>query len=202
MQKHSSRNTSINTKHLPAVYGKVNWSKYTNKVDDYYVVDIGCGKMETQQLIHWYLKKHKIQHFIPYDPYQFNLVTMESAKNIISDNSINKVVICSNVLNVIDNDRSLRELIAYLCDTIVYTTTEPEGIYHMNPCYITVYDGDKNGIGRETKPDCWQRNERLKSYLPMFNDYVKKKYGHNSDFFKIKYGMIVGINQYRSKWGV
>lgn len=200
MQKHSSANTSINTKRLPAVYNKVDWSRYTNSVDDYYVVDIGCGRMETQTLIDNYLKQNKIRHFFPYDPYQFNIVATENAKNIIENNTINKVVVCSNVLNVVDSEEALATVIAYLCDAIVTVTKEPDGVYRMNPCYITVYEGDGSGIGRETKQDCWQRNEKLKSYLPKFNNYIKQKYGHNSDFFKIKYGMIVGVTQYSSKW--
>lgn len=200
MQQHTSANTSINTKRLPAVYNKVNWSRYANKVDDYYVVDIGCGRMETQELIHKYLNAYKVPHFIPYDPYQCNLVAIENAKSIIANHERRKVVMCSNVLNVIDNDQSLDELIAYLCDAIVYTTTQPEGVYVMNPCYITVYEGDKSGVGRETKKDCWQRNEKLSSYLKKFNDYIKQKYNHNTNFFRIKYGMIIGINQYGLKW--
>ena len=199
MQKHSSKNTSVNIKRLPAVYNKVDWSRYSNKGDDYYVVDIGCGRMETQELIHKYLKAYKIPHFIPYDPYQFNLIATENAKSIIANHGLRKVVICSNVLNVIDNEQSLDELVAYLCDAIVYTTTEPEGIYIMHPCYITVYEGDGSGVGHETKQDCWQRNEKLRSYLPKFNNYIKQKYGHNADFFKIKYGMIVGVTQHKLK---
>ena len=27
-------------------------------------------------------------------------------------------------------------------------------------------------------------------------DYIKKKYNHNANFFKIKYGMIIGTTQY------
>jgi hypothetical protein len=195
MQKHTSANTSVNTTRLPAVYNKVDWSKYTNSVDDYYVVDIGCGRMETQILINNHLKRNKIRHFFPYDPYQFNIVATENAKNIIENNAINKVVVCSNVLNVIDNDEALTTVIAYLCDAIVSVTKEPDGVYKMNPCYITVYEGNKSGIGKETKKDCWQRNERLSVYLKKFNDYINKKYNHNASFFKIKHGMIVGTIQ-------
>ena len=73
---------------------------------------------------------------------------------------------------------------------------EPSGIYRMNPVYVTVYEGDKSGVGRETKKDCWQRNEQLIFYLSKFNDYIKHKYNHNANFFKIKYGMIIGAIQY------
>ena len=106
----------------------------------------------------------------------------------------NKVIICSCVLNVINDDEALNQLIANICDMSVIQ--EPSGIYRMNPVYIAVYEGNKSGVGRQTKKDCWQRNERLSAYLERFNDYIKKKYNHNANFFKTKYGMIVGTVQY------
>jgi hypothetical protein len=193
MQKHSSKNTSINTKRLPAVYNKVDWSRYANEVDDYYIVDIGCGRMETQSLIRAHLASYKVPHFIPYDPYHCNPVTIEAAKNIIADHSLNKVVVCSNVLNVLDTQDALWTVIKGLCDAIVVKLQN--GTYRINPCYITVYEGNKTGIGKETKPDCWQRNERIRVYLNKLNRYVKDKYNHEADFFKIYHGMIVGICQ-------
>jgi hypothetical protein len=66
----------------------------------------------------------------------------------------------------------------------------------MNPVFVSVYEGDGSGVGRQTKKDCWQRNEKLISYLNKFNDYIKRSYNHNANFFKIKYGMIVGTTQY------
>lgn len=195
MQKHSSKNTSINTTKLPALYNKVNWSYYSSPASNYHIIDVGCGRIETQKLIRDKLKHHKIHNFYPMDPYHCDNDTIERSKRV-ADSSVNKVLVCSNVLNVIDNDQSLDDLISFLCDVIVSTTVEPEGIYYMNPCYITVYEGDKSGVGRETKKDCWQRNERLSVYLKKFNDYIKKKYNHNANFFKIKYGMIVGAIQY------
>lgn len=197
MQKHTSKDTSINTKRLPAVYGKIDWNKYTNKVDDYHVIDYGCGCKKTQKLIKDKLLTENIEKFFPWDPYHECIVGHDVTELCMDNTSINKVVICSNVLNVVDTISSLVEIIIELCNMIVVQL--PDGTYRMNPCYITVYEGDKSGVGRETKKDCWQRNERLEQYLNMFNNYIKRRYGHNSDFFKIKYGMIVGINQYPKK---
>jgi hypothetical protein len=194
-QIHSSASTSINVSKLPAVYNKIPWHHYTNSADVYHILDIGCGRIETQGKINSFLFDRGLYSFFPYDPYHECIKSKKLTKVIMNNKDFNKVVICSNVLNVIDNDESLDELIALLCDLIVYTTVDPPGIYVMNPCYITVYEGDRTGVGRESKKDCWQRNERLCSYLDKFNNYIKNKYGHNSNFFKIKYGMIVGINQ-------
>ncbi len=196
-QRHSSKNTSINTTRLPAVYNKVDWSRYTNPVDNYCIVDIGCGCIETQKLIRNKLKSCNIRNFYPWDPYHKCIVSPVITEHYISNPRLNKVVICSNVLNVIDDDTALMSTIQDLCNMIVIRL--PDGNYRMNPCYVTVYEGNKSGIGRETKKDCWQRNECLSLYLRKFNDYIKNKYNHNSDFFKIKYGMIIGVNQYTSK---
>lgn len=194
MQKHSSKNTSVNIYHLPAVYSKVNWRKYANTIDNCYVIDIGCGRIETQALISKHLHNRQIRHFVPYDPNHQCLISASMAVKLMNDEAVKKVIVCSNVLNVIDNESDLNALIASICNMSVIQ--ESNGIYHMNPCYITVYEGDKSGIGRETKRDCWQRNEQLMTYLGKFNDYIKQKYNHNANFFTIKYGMIVGATQY------
>ena len=194
MQKHSSKNTSINTVWLPTVYKRVRWGHYNHYADDYHVFDIGCGRLETQRMIQELMDGYNIKHFHPWDPYHESIGDKMQTIRAMKDISINKVIICSNVLNVIDNDTDLNKLIKRICDMSVIQ--EPNGIYRMNPVYITVYEGDKSGIGRQTKKDCWQRNERLIDYLSRFNDYIKHKYNHNANFFTIKYGMIIGTIQY------
>lgn len=194
MQKHSSKNTSVNTAKLPAVYKKIDWRRYNHLENNYSVFDIGCGKLETQKMILKLMCSLGIKHFYPWDPNHEcignKVKTLQAMLNI----DTNKVIICSNVLNVIDNDKDLNSLIARICDMSVIQ--EPNGVYRMNPVYVTVYEGDKSGVGRETKKDCWQRNEQLIFYLSKFNDYIKHKYNHNANFFTIKYGMIIGATQY------
>ena len=39
---------------------------------------------------------------------------------------------------------------------------------HLKPggrLFISVYPGDNSGVGKQTKKDSWQRNEKLKAYL-------------------------------------
>lgn len=194
MQKHSSKNTSINTTRLPAVYNKIYWGRYNRLTDQYHIFDIGCGHLKTQQIIKETLADYGITRFYPWDPYHKCLGNKIETLRVMNNTNIKKVIICSNVLNVIDNDGDLNTLIASICDMAVIQ--ESDGIYRMNPVYITVYEGDKSCVGRETKKDCWQRNERLPVYLNKFNSYVRKKYNHNANFFKIKYGMIIGATQY------
>lgn len=194
---YSSKNTSVNTTRLPAVYNKVDWSCYTHPIDNWCVIDFGCGRIETQRLISKKLKEHSITQFYPYDPYHKCMVSKKQYEYNAHDSDRNKVIICSNVLNVINDDDILQKTITTLCNMIV--ARDSKGVYRMQPCYISVYEGDKSGIGRVTKKDCWQRNERLVFYLTKFNDYVKEKYGHSSNFFTIKYGMIVGVIQHSFK---
>ena len=194
MQKRSSKNTSINTTRLPAVYKRVSWSRYALLPNEYHIIDIGCGKLTTQQLIKEYLLTHGLFRFYANDPNHESISASHVMDHYLTDSKVRKVVVCSNVLNVIDDDTALSELIQKLCDAIVVQLDD--GTYRMNSCYITVYEGDKSGIGRETKKDCWQRNEQLIFYLSRFNDYIKQKYNHNANFFKIKYGMIIGATQY------
>ena len=193
MQKHSSKNTSVNTTRLPAVYNKIDWHRYAHPIN-YHVFDIGCGKIETQHLIYDKLRQHKIKNFYPWDPNHKCLGNKIKTVTAMTSVDTSKVIICSNVLNVIDDNKSLNNLIAFICDMSVIQ--ESNGVYRMNPVYITVYEGDKSGVGRETKKDCWQRNECLSVYLRKFNDYIKNKYNHNANFFKTKYGMIIGATQY------
>jgi hypothetical protein len=194
MQKYSSKNTSINTTRLPAVYNNIYWGYYNHSTDNYHIVDIGCGQLKTQHMIKELLNDYGIKHFYPWDPYHECIVNKIKTLQITNNADIRKVIVCSNVLNVIDNDKDLNTLIRSICDMSVINL--PDGTYRMNPVYITVYEGDKSGVGRETKKDCWQRNERLSAYLERFNNYIKKKYNHNANFFKTKYGMIIGATQY------
>ena len=192
-QTRTSKHTSINTSKLPAVYNKVDWSKYSK---DCYIFDIGCGCLETQSLARSKVNGNGLHHFYPWDPCHPCICHPDVAENLMwRCDSLSKVIICSNVLNVLDTDAAVYDLVGRLCDIII--VKNDAGTYRMNPCYITVYEGDKSGIGRETKKDCWQRNERLDKYLDWFNRVSRNRCG--ADLFKIKYGMIVGVTQYPKK---
>jgi hypothetical protein len=162
MQTRSSRNTSINTTKLPTVYNKVNWYNHSKHPNETYIIDIGCGQKATQEMIKHHLLHYGLFRYYPYDPNHETIVSSHVVEHYLTDSKQQKIIVCSNVLNVIDDDIALVELIKKLCDAIVVQLND--GTYRMNTCFITVYEGNKSGIGRETKKDCWQRNERLHVY--------------------------------------
>ena len=152
-QEFTSKNTSINTKKLPAIYNKINWDKARGKT----VYDFGCGKPETINLIQDFLEQYDID-YIPYDPYHQSLAdqTVAFERRFDAD-----VYICSNVLCVIKEYDNVQKVINEISN---YTTP-----YKNKAFFFKIYEGDKTGQGRETKKDCWQRNQKTKDYLQQFN---------------------------------
>ena len=166
-QTYTSKATSINRSKLPAVYNKAIFSAP-------FVFDYGCGKYTD------HIRQHlngQGRELFPYDPYnQPKEINDESLQrmNLCSLTNIPVDVVCSNVLNVIDSEYEI-ETIAQNIMNIV-TITNGFG-------FVTVYEGDRSGIGRATGTDQYQRNEPLKSYLKYFSGNPKAR-------VTIKKGMI------------
>ena len=159
MQGYTSANTSINRTKLPAVYRRV---KITAPV----VFDYGCGKYTEH--IKEYLRSEYGAVLLPFDPFnQPRDVNSQSRKYVTNcmDYALPVDVICSNVLNVIDSEPSVKT-IAWNIQNIVNKTG--------GTGYITVYEGDRTGNGRQTGPDQYQRNEPLRNYLKWFNNATIK----------------------------
>lgn len=149
-QNFTSRATAVNGKtgKLPAIYKKIN-------LDGLCILDIGCGaevkhirKFARENGAKWY----------GIDPY--NRTDSQNRYNFnqwrkVADNGAKTLVISSNILNVIDDDR----IVAGAVNAI----TVNGGAYA-----VTVYEGDKSGHGRQTGVDQWQRNAKLKEYLKYF----------------------------------
>lgn len=140
MQKYTSKNTSVNTKKLPRVYNSIDWSVISSIYypEKFTVLDYGCGKDVS-------LPRNLIESnngiYIPYDP---NWLPNSEAKKA-------NVIICSNVLNVIDDDKEVERIHNFIKNN--------SDIY-----FISVYEGDKSGVGKKTKDDCYQRNELTSKY--------------------------------------
>lgn len=147
MQKYTSKNTSVNTTKLPAVYNKVCWDKL---LKDTLVLDWGCGKDTT--LTRQILEKHGLIH-IGFDPHWLSDEYNKIAESFIGEA---EVFVCSNVLNVIDDDDVIKDICHKAAQHKYF--------------FITVYEGDKSGVGKRSKTDCYQRNEKVKSYLQYFSD--------------------------------
>lgn len=167
----TSKNTSINSSKLPAVYNKINWDalmiewRVQNGGENPIgiILDYGCGRY-TQHIQDFVNSKGF--YYIGYDPY-WNPCDFWNEINQIS--KINggglAAVICSNVLNVIPwwtGVKRVSNLVHYI------------GYLAKHRYFITVYSGDNSHHGRETKRDCWQWNRPTESYLFACDDIIKK----------------------------
>lgn len=167
----TSKNTSINSKKLPAIYNKIDWDKLEADWIEQHdgqnpigiVLDYGCGRYT--QHIEDFVNKMGF-YYIGYDPY-WNPCDFWNEINQIS--KINggglAAVICSNVLNVIPwwtGVKQVSNLVHYI------------GYLANHRYFITVYSGDNSHHGRETKKDCWQWNRPTESYLFACDDIIKK----------------------------
>ena len=149
-QSFTSMDTSINSKKLPYIYSHINWEKLRGKE----VIDYGCGRYT--QHIEALMAQYDIKWY-GYDPYWRNAI--QNGKAIHCDPDI---VLCSNTLNVIKEDL----IVSRIHDTIKYAYMPSIGYF------ITVYEGNKSGIGKQTKKDCWQRNELTQNYC--YSDEIIK----------------------------
>lgn len=152
-QTRTSAATSINARKLPAVYSR--FSIAPGSV----VFDYGCGKYTDH--IRAALPAGCL--YLPFDPYNQPAEVNERSRFLLAYlarfSRRPVVVICSNVLNVIDSDDAMKAAAAELFQLV----TDAAGVG-----LVTVYEGDRTGNGRETGPDQWQRNQRTRDYLELF----------------------------------
>ena len=158
MQTYTSRNTSINSTKLPTVYRK---AKLTARL----VMDYGCGRY-TDHIKEYVTAMNKV--YLPYDPYN----KPEDENRLFIRIVLNAMythfpvdVICSNVLNVIDDDETVQKIARHIENITARTT---------GTGYVTVYEGNRSGIGKQTGKDQYQRNEPLRNYLKYFRNATIK----------------------------
>lgn len=155
MQSFTSRNTSINSNRLPAVYKRILTDQTPRTIFDF-----GCGRFTdriTDSL------PDNIT-YIPYDP--FNQPHDVNERGVRFLNYISSIqrktpldIVCSNVLNVIDDDGVVSKIARMLMN-----------VHNNTGCgiYVSVYEGDRSGVGRQTGRDQYQRNEPLRAYQKLF----------------------------------
>ena len=157
-QSFTSSATSINKERLPAVYRKASLSARI-------VMDYGSGKY-TDHIKQYVNEQHRT--YLPYDPYNQpddrNAATATLVCNAMYLH-FPVDVICSNVLNVIDDDDTVRKIARHIEEI----TTMSGGT-----AFVTVYEGDKSSQGRQTGKDQYQRNEPLRNYLRFFTNATIK----------------------------
>lgn len=133
-QTYTSANTSL--KQVPAIYKRI--SIQENDI----ILDYGCGKYN---LAKDYVESKKATYY-GYDPYNR---TEEENKLALSIKPTK--IICANVLNVIEESH------------ILYNIIKQVASYHV-PTYFSIYEGDRTGVGKPTKNNCYQRNEKAIQY--------------------------------------
>lgn len=164
----TSKFTSVNSKKLPAVYGRLDysallnyWKSLTKFERTPTILDFGCGRY-TDHVEHFLSTKGFI--YKGHDPYW-----KESKENLEALLCEPFIVICSNVLNVISDDSVLNELQNKIRNfSFSANLGKKQSLY-----YISIYTGEGNGIGKITKKDCYQRNQKINKYK-LNSDYIRK----------------------------
>lgn len=166
----TSKNTSVNSKKVPAMFKKIDkyygWKKKTVNLD------YGGGKYDTATE---YLKSKGVKNCL-YDPYARDFGHNLKATDGIERNPVDTVTV-SNVLCVIKKKVDRESVLIYSKALMKIDGT----------IFISVYEGDKSGKGKMTKKDCWQNNRTLESYLPEVKKYFKNAH--------IKHKMILATNE-------
>ena len=143
-QKISSAKTSIAT--VNKIYKLLPEMGYKPKTR---ILDFGCGSYDLNQK-----EAEKYGYtWLGYDPYN-----RSEAENKLTLDCLAyadpHVIVCSNVLNVIAEDGILMNVLNQIYN---YAGNDTD-------IYITIYEGDKSGVGKETTKG-YQRNEKLNNYI-------------------------------------
>lgn len=152
-QQYASADTSINSVKLPAIYGKLAARDILRGVS---VLDYGCGKYTAH--LRTFAHEHGAHTWQGYDKYNQDTATNRNALNGLYD-----IAIVSNVLNVVKEDDIVKDIVAHALDL-------------AETVYITVYQGDKTGVGKSTQNGkSWQRNAGLEWYVDFLSMDSKNK---------------------------
>lgn len=132
-QNYSSANTSVNGKQgkLPALYTSIVFPKGS------VIVDYGCGSVTDL------LEKKAKADECEWHGYDLNWRPDQKTLDILNEGV--DLAVCCNVLNVIDDEDTIKEIINNL-------------VTHSKQTIFQIHDGNKTGIGEPTMNDCYQRN--------------------------------------------
>lgn len=146
-QEFTSANTSINSKKIPALFTMTK----ANFEPDTINFDIGGGKYDTATD---YLHGLNVKNLI-WDKYNRSEEWNKNVTDTLIKCGGADTVTISNVLNVIEEWDCRHELLE-----MAYAFSKPTATI-----YITVYEGNKSGIGKQTKDDCYQLNRATADYV-------------------------------------
>lgn len=155
----TSANTSINSAKLPATFSKIHFEPHTTNLD------YGGGKFDNASE---FLHNQGISNLV-YDPYNRTQAHNEAVVARLREIGGADSVTCNNVLNVIQDDNDMRTAIRNCA----------RWMKGAAPAYFKIYEGDKSGHGRITKPDCYQRNWPAAMYEPYLKECFRNvtRYG-------------------------
>jgi hypothetical protein len=121
------------------------------------IFDYGCGKYNTNKDF----AEECGYEWQGYDPYN-----RTEDENIACIRRLGQypmypeAIMCNNVLNVLENSNIINNV---LCDISHYAGKDTD-------IYITIYEGDKSGVGKVTNKG-YQRNEKLIKYKDYINEW-------------------------------
>lgn len=165
-QKITSANTSVNV--INGIYKKI-VGKYALGTS---ILDIGCGKYDTNKE---FADTNGFAWF-GIDPYNRTPEYNDASLNALYNwSDAPDIIMLNNVLNVIAEDDVLMDIVRQVYNYAGENTD----------VYITIYEGDKSGIGKVTSKG-FQRNEKVNNYI----DYV-------CEFFEVveKIGNILKVRK-------
>lgn len=165
-QTYTSKNTSVNITKVPAIYNRINWDKIRKtfpQKNKFSVFDFGCGR-EWKHIAKY--MREKGWAWFGFDPYWENFTSDFNVFDTMLKSNLREpehlcVILTSNVLNVID-DMGMIGRIQQYC------SQDPNLIY-----FHKIYRGDKSGIPKVTKVDCFQWNKPAEFYINHQFDVVK-----------------------------
>ena len=158
VQEFDSADTSINSGKLPTVYSKLEFANGCT------VLNYGGGKFNNT------IEFGNANGFtdLIFDPFNRTIEWNSKIIATVYKNGVDLAVL-SNVLNVIKEVDVRGFVLSVLANTLD----------ENKPLFITVYEGDRTGYGRQTSRSAWQENRKLKEYLAEVQKhftYVKTRY--------------------------
>ena len=157
MQFATSKNTSINTNKMPAIWRKIN---YVFMPKDGRIVDYGAGQWKTQNLVTEFLSSVfsaacQGVYYNSYDPYWNTEQENQETLSHLTKKKDCELCICANVLNVIDDDEVVKKIITEVTQAKRWA--------------FQIYEGDKTGISRYSNDESnFQRHAKTINYSRFF----------------------------------
>lgn len=143
MQNITSKNTALNQ--VASTFKAFNF-------DNCLVLDYGCGKGLSKEFCEKTYNNCKVFLYDPFHGFNETDSFLQGCKK-----SKNNIITCNNVLNVLQGD-VLHFVIAHIAVL---------ANYYRCDVIFKIYEGDKSGKGKESKKDCYQRNEKTENYTPL-----------------------------------